>query len=290
MKGTIKEQVNIANLQYIDSEGNKYINFEYGGGRYDQIYNKNKIEYKFCIEQVFDPNKVKFQLLFDEIYKMIGLLIDDDYQYVLETIKKLHEIGMKFYWHHLFHDCFDNYLYGINSKNVFVSVDDIHNYNRYILSFSIENPNERLYEPLEGLYPPLFCLIKKCENICLNGGFNILIFYKNFKFDIDEIGCDPKYEHCSWYYTIELPLYLENYVNKKYVYTEKEMKNANMDYYIDENEFASQDGHKYNGNKKQISKIEENDNFYFDKIQSKEVNLALCRLIYEIKKAYKKFC
>lgn len=173
---------------------------------------------------------------------MLGLLIDNDYQYVLKSIKKLHEIGMKFYWHHLFHNCFDNYIYGINSKNVFVSIDDIFNYNRYILSFGIENPNEKLYEPLDSLYPPLFCLIKKCENISLNGGFNILIFYKNFKFDIDE------------------------------------------------KLFASEHGFKHNEYKdnKQLSKILKNNNFYFDKIQSKEVNLALCRLIYEINKTYEK--
>lgn len=161
----IKEQINLANLQYVDSKGNKFLSFEdYGRRRYHQIYNNDIMELKFCIEQVFDTNKVKFQLLFDEIYKMLVLLIDNDYQYVLKTIKKLHEIGMKFYWHHLFHDCFDSYIYGINSKNVFVSIDDIFNYNRYILSFGIENPNEKLYEPLDNLYPPLFCLIKKCEN------------------------------------------------------------------------------------------------------------------------------
>lgn len=63
-----------------------------------------------------------------------------------------------------------------------------------------------------------------------------------------------------------------------------------MDFYIDEKLFASEDGVKYNEYKdnKQLSKILENNNFYFDKIQSKKVNLALCRLIYEIKKIYKK--
>lgn len=287
----IKEQINLANLQYVDSKGNKFLSFEdYGRRRYHQIYNNDIMELKICIEQVFDTNKVKFQLLFDEIYKMLGLLIDNDYQYVLKTIKKLHEIGMKFYWHHLFHNCFDNYIYGINSKNVFVSIDDIFNYNRYILSFGIENPNEKLYEPLDSLYPPLFCLIKKSENISLNGGFNILIFYKNFKFDIDEIGCNPRYEHCCWYDTMELPSYLEQYINKNFIYTEEEIKNANMDFYIDEKLFASEHGFKHNEYKdnKQLSKILKNNNFYFDKIQSKEVNLALCRLIYEINKTYGK--
>lgn len=293
--------MDIANEQYFDKKCRKFIL----DNEFNYMY-YNIEELKFCIEQIFETNKIKFQLLFDKIYQMVKMLIYDDYQYVLKTIKRLSEIGMKFYWYHLFYDCCDEHVWIANNINVFIPIDKLLEYNRYILSFGIEDPNIKLQEPNNNLYPPLFCLIKRCENIPLNGGFNILNFYKIFNFDINEICCNPNYEHCEWYNTMDLPLYLERYVNKKYVYTENDIIMANMDFYIDEKLFASEDGIKYNEyndnlkknfgvtyyefeDDKDLLKILENDKFYFDKIQSKEVNLALCRLIYEINKIYQRY-
>lgn len=41
----IKDQINLANLQYVDSKGNKFLSFEdYGRRRYHQIYNNDIME------------------------------------------------------------------------------------------------------------------------------------------------------------------------------------------------------------------------------------------------------
>ncbi len=157
-------------------------------------------------------NPLTKQLIFDLYLTQARNL--NDFVYFTNYAIRLQSIGMKFYWSHLIR------YPQPETKEL------SHVYNQTLIQFGIENPNQLLYsdftEPdgsyVNGRsYSPLYSLIKVTEGFLRNDSCDLFELMQLFQMYI-QIGCDPNYEHCTWYTAGDFPIRLSLFINPIYEY------------------------------------------------------------------------